>query len=137
MTTSTTLILGIGASSVILFFFLLFLDKKNPAHMVIRAITIIFIIFNLVLIPKATLDDGTICEVVVNTSNDLNSTATHYTYTDFCYDRDETTNNSFFKSYNWYWKVFIIWMLFYLLFYMYMEGKKVLDMIVSFFNKRR
>ncbi len=137
MTTATTIIMGVTAISFVLFFLITLLDRKNPFHSVIRAITMLFIIAILPLIPKATIDANTVCEVVVNQSTEVNSTVVEYTYTDFCYNRTENTSTAFFKGYAWYLRIFIIWLFLFFAGMLFLQGKDYAEAVGKFWRKKR
>lgn len=137
MTTPAIIILGITSLCFILFGVVWFLDKENPLHQVLRAFTFVFIITTLLLVPKGTLDANTVCEVVVNKSQELNSTTIYYTYTDFCYERSETTSLTFFKAYHWFYRLFVIWMFFYLIVYLFYYAKDISQTAKRIWTRRR
>lgn len=85
-------VLGIGLVCAVLLALIYKLDDEK--HLILQLIFIFFIFATLLLIPKAALDENTVCEVV--TANEtLVGNVTSYQHTTYCYEKNDSTNSSF------------------------------------------
>lgn len=102
---SLVFLLGIFGTSAILLYFTFNLEMKE--HPFLRFILVMFAFLLLLFVPKALLDDKTVCGIVVVNETAVNATLTHYDYDNVCFTEPGRTHVTFMKIINWLFYIFI------------------------------
>lgn len=89
------LVAGLGVVCFLAMYLMTVLDEEK--HLILRLLLLFFVVSMMLLIPKATIDGATQCDVVINSTTTTGAT-TDYTYTSYCYNRLENTSLSFLKN---------------------------------------
>lgn len=108
-----TIIGLVGFIFILLYLFKILKQDKDydVAVDIFRLILLFVALGSLILIPKISLDNQTVCETVVANSTYVNSTFTDYDYNHYCYNRSDATPNTFFKSVSFSWYIIMIFVI--------------------------
>jgi len=115
-----SLIIGIGIAAFILVFWVFQFDKKE--HFLLQLFTSMFVILLFVLLGKAAIDQDQVCDVVVNQTVDDGSKVS-YTYDRVCFENENNTGNTFYKTLVWFQRVFFTYIIFYFIYAFWLKNK--------------
>ena len=128
------MIVGVGIFCAILLIIAFNLDEQ---HGLWKLFTILFVIFTLGIIVKASADSYANCDLVlVNTTVDANN-ATFYNYDEVCSASRLNTGASFMKSHELLLRVGGIYLLLYLLYISTDRFAKVGELFKKMFNGKQ
>lgn len=115
MESNLILIIGLGIVSFLMLYLSFNLDSKDKGQRALKTFSICFVIFLLVLVPKAVMDYKDTCEITVQNET-TTANQTFYTYNQTCITNTHTTPTIFMTSYLWYIGIFGIFMLIYVVY---------------------
>ena len=87
--------------------------RLDDEHIFLKILTLFFVFFILVLIPKATLDPT--CDLLLNSSSIVGNLTT-YTYDTICLTAETKTPNIFFESTMAYIKLLFLYLFLYMMY---------------------
>lgn len=84
--------------------------KDKPEQIPLKIFIYFFVVFSFIILGKAGIDDQTVCQPVVNYTVD-NSTdnSTSFYFDRYCYERDESTGQTFFRLVMWFVIIFYLY----------------------------
>lgn len=88
-------------------------EDGNGYWDMLRLFVVLFSLTLLLIIPKSTIDELTVCEVVPSNSTTV-AGVTYYNFTDYCYERVEQSPHTFYRATLWFVRVFWAVVLIYL-----------------------
>jgi len=115
------LVIGLGITAFLLFYFSGLInndkdkDSEGIGHGLLRLLSIFFALSLLLLVPKAAMDSQTTCESVI-ANETASGNLTTYEYDTRCYDREEGTSTIFLKIILWFQRLFIAYIVIYLMY---------------------
>lgn len=104
------LIVGITGVCAILIYFAFSWDKNE--HWILQLLVSLIVVFLLILVPKAAIDDANRCDIVVANSTAAGNT-TSYQYEEFCSENPNSTSTTFLKSMVFFSRLFITYLVVY------------------------
>ena len=109
---SLVLIIALGVVCLLALYFCFNLGEQ---HFILKLVLLFFFLATLSIIPKATIDEKTSCEYVLN--NVTTSAPTDYYVYDYtCNTTGVTTENTFLKTILWFVRLVVTYFLCYLVY---------------------
>lgn len=105
MTELLAVVVGVASVCFLMMWFMQQLPEEK--HFLFKLLLIFFIMACMMLIPKTLIDNKTVCETIVANSTQLSANAVQYNYDRFCFERDENTAESFYRTTTWLYRLFI------------------------------
>ena len=112
MNPAIVMIIGLSVTCIILWLISQSLDRSQD---ILKLFIIMSIFALMLLMPKVFSDSSTICETVVSNSTYVGN-FTSYEYKSFCFVQDTGTSKTFMNIIFWSYRIFIAYIITYLLY---------------------